>query len=316
MRFLSLVPFPLLALAAPVSIPISSTLQNILDNTDGSDLYTYPTDITRGIVPKPIHSHNDYWRDVPFWSAISVGAASVEADVWLFNDTLYVGHEQAALTPARTLDSLYIQPILDVLKRTNPDSAFVEQGATPNGVFDTSSGQTLALFIDLKTPGDETWPSVVAALQPLRDAGYLTTFNGTGVTSGAVTVIGTGNTPQSNFTTDEPRDYFFDANLALLNDSQSNITAAISPVASTQFSRYVGEINGTTFNDTQLAIVREQIGLATEKGILARYWDTPAWPISTRNAVWRTLIDEGVGLLNADDLDAAAGFVGATKGFW
>ena len=30
---------------------ISSTLQNILANTDRSDLYTYPTDLTREIVP-------------------------------------------------------------------------------------------------------------------------------------------------------------------------------------------------------------------------------------------------------------------------
>jgi hypothetical protein len=37
-------------LAAPVPA-VSSTLQNILHNTDKSDLYTYPTDLTRGIVP-------------------------------------------------------------------------------------------------------------------------------------------------------------------------------------------------------------------------------------------------------------------------
>lgn len=30
---------------------VSNTLQNILSNTHGSDLYTYPTDLTRGIVP-------------------------------------------------------------------------------------------------------------------------------------------------------------------------------------------------------------------------------------------------------------------------
>lgn len=30
---------------------VSSSLQNILDNTHGSDLYTYPTDLTRGIIP-------------------------------------------------------------------------------------------------------------------------------------------------------------------------------------------------------------------------------------------------------------------------
>ena len=38
--------------AAPVqNHNLPSTLQNILANTDGSNLYTYPTDLTRGIVP-------------------------------------------------------------------------------------------------------------------------------------------------------------------------------------------------------------------------------------------------------------------------
>ena len=311
------------AVAAPIlndqALPISPKLQNILDNTDNSDLYQYPTGISQGIIPKPIHSHNDYWRPLPFWTALSVGAISIEADVWLFNDTLLVGHEEAALTPARTLQSLYIDPIITVLQQTNPSSSpYISPSSRPNGVFDTSSSQTLYLFIDVKTPGPATWPSVVSALAPLRSAGYLTTYNGTAITPGPVTVIGTGNTPQSNFTDpSQPRDYFFDANLALLNGSQSNITAEVSPVASTQFSRYVGEVNGTQLNETQLAVVREQVGLAREKGILARYWDTPGWPIGRRNAVWRTL--EEVGgmelLLNADDLRAAAGFVGSTEAF-
>ena len=60
------------------------------------------------------------WRDVPFYTALSVGAVSTESDVWLYNDTLFVGHEQGALTTARTFESLYINPILDVLKRQNP----------------------------------------------------------------------------------------------------------------------------------------------------------------------------------------------------
>lgn len=50
-----------LALAAAgavdaAAIPdVSSTLQNILQNTHGSDLYTYPTDLTRGIIPVRHH---------------------------------------------------------------------------------------------------------------------------------------------------------------------------------------------------------------------------------------------------------------------
>lgn len=76
--------------SAQADIPISAPLQNILANTHGSDLYTYPTHLTQGIIPKAFHSHNDYWRPIPFYSALSVGAASVEADVWLYNGTLHV----------------------------------------------------------------------------------------------------------------------------------------------------------------------------------------------------------------------------------
>ncbi|EXJ91832.1 hypothetical protein A1O3_00382 [Capronia epimyces CBS 606.96] len=302
------------ASASAEGLDIGASLQNILSNTHNSDGYKYPTDLTRGIVPKRIHSHNDYWRDVPFYTALSVGCVSVEADVWLYNDTLYVGHEQSALTAARTFDSLYVQPILDVVKRENPASPFVSS-PTRNGVFDTSSGQTLYLFVDVKTDGPTAWPVVVKALQPLRDANYLTTWNGTHITPGPVTVIGTGNTPLDQVQPVQQRDYFFDANLALLDDVQANITASVSPIASTQFSRYIGDINGTTFNDTQLAIVRSHLAEANKRGILARYWDTPAWPISTRNAVWTTLIEQGVGLLNADDLTEAAGF-GGVAGYW
>ena len=186
---------------------------------------------------------------------------------------------------------------------------------TRNGVFDASSDQTLLLFVDVKTDGSTTWPAVVKALQPLRDANYLTTWDGRDITSGPVTVIGTGNTPLDQVLPVQNRDYFFDANLALLGTTLVDITASVSPVASAEFSRYIGSPNGTTFNDTQIAAIRSQIAEANNRGILARYWDTPAWPISTRNAVWSTLIDEGVGLLNADDLLEAAGF-GGVAGYW
>lgn len=32
---------------------------------------------------RKIHSHNDYWRDVPVYEALSHGVRSIEADVWL-----------------------------------------------------------------------------------------------------------------------------------------------------------------------------------------------------------------------------------------
>jgi hypothetical protein len=110
---------------------------------------------------------NTDWRDVPFYTALSVGAISTESDVWLYNGTLYVGHEQGALTPQRTFQSLYINPILDVLNRQNPSNSSFLTSKTHNGVFDTNGGQTLYLFVDAKTDGASTWPVVVKALDPL-----------------------------------------------------------------------------------------------------------------------------------------------------
>ena len=197
-----------------------------------------------------------------------MGCVSVESDVWLSNGTLYVGHEPSALGPARTFQSLYIEPLLSILTRENPVSPFVTS-KTKNGVFDGYSSQTLYLFVDVKTPGEATWPYVVQGLQPLRDAGYLTTFNGTGVTPGPVTVIGTGNTPLDQIQGKSPRDYFYDAPIPTLGTTFSNITSDVSPIASTDFAVVFGTIKGK-FNDTQLQTLRSQIATAKSKGILTR----------------------------------------------
>ncbi len=78
-----------------------------------------------------------------------------------------MGHEQGALTNSRTFESLYINPILDVLNRQNPKNSSFLSAKTHNGVFDTDGGQTLYLFVDLKTDGASTWPAVLKALEPL-----------------------------------------------------------------------------------------------------------------------------------------------------
>lgn len=297
--------------SAQSDIPLSHPLQNILSHAQQGPLYTYPTDLTQGIVPKAFHSHNDYWRPIPFYSALSAGAVSVEADVWLYNGTLHVGHEEGALTDERTFDSLYVQPILSVLRAQNPNSSFLT-APTRNGVYDTDGGQTLFLFVDVKTEGETTFPYVVEALQPLRSAGYLSYYNGTAVTQGPVTVIGTGNTPlnqvQNIGNVTHPRDYFYDAPIPTLGTTFSNITADVSPIASTDFAVQFGNVRNETFNATQLSLLESQIATAHAKGIAVRYWDQPGWPISTRNAIWRTLWNAGVDLLNVDDLEGVANF--------
>ena len=183
----------------------------------GAYLAHWPTDFTRDILPIPCHSHNDYWRDVPLYSAIQVGVSSVEADIWAFPQELYVGHSLLSLTPNRTLNNLYINPLLDLLDKMNPKPLVVDDPDTkPHGVFDTDPSRTLIFLIDFKTYGPNTWPAMYTALDPLRERGYLTHVRNSIIVRRPITVVGTGSTPFSyvNSSIHNPhQDVFFDAPL-------------------------------------------------------------------------------------------------------
>lgn len=182
-----------------------------------------------------------------------------------------------------------------------------------SGVFDTNREQTLYFFIDVKTSGPETFEAVISALEPLRKKNYLTTLqNNKTIVPGPVTVIATGNTPLNMVGPIADRDYFFDAPLDKLNDPEyQDVTSLVAPIASTSFQETVGSVasdTGKILGEEQIKLLRGQIQTANGRGIGARYWETPYFPIRTRNVVWRVLLREGVKLVNADDLDAVAGF--------
>ncbi|KAI0704963.1 hypothetical protein BC835DRAFT_1410295 [Cytidiella melzeri] len=301
-----------LILAGPMLVAAKATVNDVISQLESSNapILQYPTQLTQNIVPKPIHSHNDYWRDVPLLTALSFGVASVEADVSLINGTLFIGHEIQALTPNRTFDSVYIQPLLKVLNAQNPKDEFTVNLTSHNGPFDTAGDIPLQLLVDIKTDGAEALPFILQALEPLRSAGFLTTFaNGT-LTTSAVTVVGTGNSPLDLVKALEPRDYFFDAPLTQLTDPSLNTTwdPTLSPLASTDYEVAVGWSGINNISDAQLANITQFVGDAHARGIAARFWDTPGWPIYARDNVWRVLLENGADWLNADDLEAAANF--------
>ena len=57
------------------------------------------------------HSHNDYVQAFPFWSAWKQGFGSIEADIFLQQESLLVAHEKSQLNIHNTLDSLYFKPL-------------------------------------------------------------------------------------------------------------------------------------------------------------------------------------------------------------
>lgn len=62
------------------------------------------------------HSHNDYMQEIPFWEAYYANFGSIEADVFLVKDKLWVSHTEKELSSDRTLENLYLDPISKQIK--------------------------------------------------------------------------------------------------------------------------------------------------------------------------------------------------------
>lgn len=89
------------------------------------------------------------------------------------------------------------------------------------------------------------------ALQPLRSAGFLSTFKNGVFTLGPVLAIGTGNTPLEGIKALEPRDFFFDAPLTdLTTPSNTTWSPTLSPIASTDYNVAIGVSLGVNHSGT------------------------------------------------------------------
>jgi hypothetical protein len=281
-------------------------------STGTEALARYKTDFLRDVVPKLCYSHNDYWREVPLYSALQAGCAGVEADVWLLDDDpqLYVGHDKAALTVDRTFESLYINPLLDIFDRINTVTQFSDK--TTLGIFDEHPTQTLLLLVDIKSDGVTTLQRIIEQIQPLRERGLLSYFKDGHVWRKAVTLaIGGRASFDALVANTTYRDYFFDAPLEKLSDD-SVYDYTNSYCASVSFKEVVGSVQSRAgvLSTEQRQIIEAQLQIAKVKKIKARYWDTPGWPIAVRNEIWHQLVEIGVDYLNVDDIK------GAAEGIW
>jgi len=266
-------------------------------------------DFSRDISPKAIHSHNDYWRRVPLFEALSLGITGVEADCHLVNNELYVGHTNSSLRPNRTLRSLYLDPLTSILENQNAQSS-VTSNSEINGIWDTEPSRSIVLMTDLKTEGFSTLEAVQLQLEPFRRKGWLTYWNGTDIIPGPITHVGTGNTPfdavlNSTYSNSTYRDIFFDAPLDKLS---SIYNTSNSYYTSTSLKGLFGAANipHSGLKKGQMTVVKRQIEQANSLGLVSRYWDIPGWPVDTRTKIWDQLEEVGVGMLNADAIQTAA----------
>ncbi|KAF7858937.1 hypothetical protein EAF04_008978 [Stromatinia cepivora] len=266
-------------------------------------LSPWKSGFNQGILPMACHSHNDYWRTVPLFQALAAGCTSVEADIYLptkpGSDDLLVGHSSRSLTQDRTLQSLYIRPLITILENLNNGSNNSDS-ADWSGIFQSSPNTTFTLFLDFKSDGSELWPYVNRHLENFRLKNWLTHWSSSkGLTWAPIIVVASGKAPFNLLASNTTyRDIFYDAPLDdIANPLYDNTN---SYYASVSMSKAIGRLWLWKFSSAQLDKIAEQISAANSKGLKARYWDTPSWPAIFRDYISGILIEKGVGMLNVD----------------
>ncbi len=243
-----------------------------------------------GPVPLPrAHAHNDYLHARPLHDALDRGFANIEADVHLVDGRLLVAHDRKDVTPTRTLESLYLEPLRE---RVRQNGGRVYRGGPP-----------LVLLVDVKTEAAPTYAALERALQPY--AAMLTVFRGTNTAPGAVTVIISGNRAREIMAAQPIRLAALDGRRA---DFESNPPASLVPLLSENWNNHFLSRWAGPLPPAERQALREWVQRAHAQGRTVRFWNTPDRP-----DVWQTLMEAGVDIIGTDDLAGLQRFFAGSK---
>lgn len=231
--------------------------------------------------PAPLltaHAHNDYLHPRPLLDALDQGFCSVEADIYLVDGKLLVAHERSNIRPERTLQALYLEPLRGRVKQ--------------NGGRVFRNGPEFTLLIDLKTEWPTTWPVLQAMLKDYGD--LFSTFPDGKKQTNAVTAILTGNRSLEMFAGQPIRYAAYDG---LLTDLDSKESANLIPWISANWSTTFKWRGTGDFAPEERTKLTDMVRRAHERGRRLRFWGAP-----DTAAFWGTLRENGVDIINTDDL--------------
>ncbi|MEV7236878.1 phosphatidylinositol-specific phospholipase C/glycerophosphodiester phosphodiesterase family protein [Streptomyces sp. NPDC051020] len=250
--------------------------------------------------PRPLrraHAHNDYLHPHPLHDALSHGFTSVEADIFLVDGELLVAHEASDLDPARTLASLYLDPLLARVRANH--------GAVYPGHRDP-----VQLLIDIKTDGAAAYLELDRQLQRYRR--MLTSYHDGRVRAGAVTPVISGDrAARVPMETQRTRLAFYDGRL---DDIGTAATASFVPLISSNWTQSFSWLGTGAFPTAERDRLRALVTAAHREGRRVRFWATPDVAGPERDAVWSELLAAGVDHLNTDDLAGLELFLRAKDG--
>ncbi len=229
--------------------------------------------------PAQAHSHTDYEQTIPFWKAYDQQFGSMEADVVARDGTLYVARDPAGVTPTRTLEALYITPIVEKI-RANKGKLYA----------DAEYG--LQWVIDLKTPAAVALPLLIRSLQA-----YPAVFG----PGGPVQVVVSGPVPAPDQLADYPHWIQFDGRPEVTYTPDQLARIGLMSQDFTTYTRWNGKGLIVKKERERLQQVIQQVH---QQGKKIRFWATPD-NVNT----WKALMNLGVDYINTDQVAGLGQFL-------
>ncbi len=213
-----------------------------------------------------VHSHNDYQQQVPFWKAISAGVSSLEVDIFLVRDSLFVAHTFKEIRPARDLETLYLKPLLQALK------------------LNIGPSESLQLLIDVKS---EAYATLEVLVKTLEKYPSLTSNE-------QVAIVISGNRPKLEEYQNYPDYIAFDyQSLDPVPTKDILDKIALISLNFRKFSAWNGK-GRLTARDFEIVTKTIQKAHDLEKPF--RFWGTP-----DSKTAWKAFVKMGVDYINTDN---------------
>lgn len=224
------------------------------------------------------HSHNDYEQAEPFQMAYRKGFGSIEADVFLANNDLFVAHELKDTQAKKTLRSLYLEPIRkNIIKN--------------KGNIYPDKRKKLILLIDFKTEAITTINELIRQLNDYPEIRKCKTLQ----------IIISGNRPDKKELHRYPKYIWFDGRFTERYAKKNLKRIGLMSASFKNFSKWNGKDSLDLY--TRQRLVAEIGNVRTVKKPI-RLWATP-----DTQKTWIFLMDLGVDFINTDKIDELASFL-------
>lgn len=217
------------------------------------------------------HSHNDYVNKLPLVTAYDAGFGSIEADVFPVNGKLYVAHDKASINFERSLQSLYLEPLLSRLS--------------------ADKSRKLILLIDIKENHKLSLPILIRELAPLQPV----------MKNGQLQIIISGSRPAPAEFLNYPDYIHFDDDQSRRSSPEQWERVGLVSLRFSKLSSWKGE---GKISRADLSRIKNTVDSVHKSGKKIRFWDTPDNP-----QAWKKFMKLRIDLIGTDKISELAAFI-------